>query len=609
MHAKAGRFTLLSRVTGLVLLASMGATSLMFAPKTASAAPEKVEALLIGDSVLNGLAQPYSAAGRAALAARHSFILDTAGCRRLITTSCRIPPGSAPTNAITVLRAWAGQFDRALVVAAGYDDPSSGEFGVGAAVDVMLAEARRQGIHHVIWLTYREAGGAGNEARFRQSNAVLRGRTDPELVIADWASRSAGMPSSWFSADGIHLGPQAAAAMGDLIGDTLDQIPVVPVRCTTGTWTGTAVPGGVVDTSPTTGGINLMTPVRAIDSRDLPGKLGAGRMLTVPIAGTNGIPADATAAIVSVTAVEPCADTFITVLPCGSTLPLASMVNADAVSIVANSGIVRLGNGALCVYTLQPTDVLVDVSGWIGPGGLGTTPVAPVRMIDTRPGQQQALAVAQQRLLAGHLLTVDVATLPGFDPAATAATVNLTAADPTAAGFLSVLPGPCAGLVLPPTTSNLNIIPAHDAATSATIGLGSGQLCIYSSTDTDVVVDLQALHGPTGGVVTAIDPRRLSDTRLSTRLLSGQARQIDLATTTAAAAIVNLTAVEPSSRGFLTLFPCGAGIPTVSNLNVVAGSVVANRALVSTGGSTRFCVYSNVDTDVVIDVEGYITAS
>ena len=85
------------------------------APTTAQANQPPVEALLIGDSVLNGLAQPYSAAGRAALAARHSFILDTAGCRRLITTSCRIPPAPAPTNAITVLRARAGQYDRALV--------------------------------------------------------------------------------------------------------------------------------------------------------------------------------------------------------------------------------------------------------------------------------------------------------------------------------------------------------------------------------------------------------------------------------------------------------------------------------------------------------------
>ena len=59
----------------------------------------------------------------------------------------------------------------------------------------------------------------------------------------------------------------------------------------------------------------------------------------------------------------------------------------------------------------------------------------------------------------------------------------------------------------------------------------------------------------------------------------------------------------------MTLYPCGSTVPTVSNLNFVAGAIVANRAVVSTGGSNQFCVFSNVDTDVVIDVEGLITPS
>jgi hypothetical protein len=566
-----------------------------------------VEALLIGDSVLNGLAQPYSAAGRAALAARHSFILDSAGCRRLITTSCRIPPAPAPTNAITVLRSRAGQFGRALVVAAGYDDPSSGEFGVGAAVDVMIAEARQQGIRHVIWLTYREAGGAGNIERYRQSNAVLRSRHDPELLIADWATASAGMPPSWFSTDGIHLGPQAAAAMGDLIGDALDQL--LPVRCTSGVWSGSDPPAGSPAAGPPVGGgANLMpAPVRFVDTRDLPGKLGAGRMMVVPVAGLNGVPIDATAAVVSVTAVEPCADTFVTVFPCGGAPPTTSTINARALSIVANSAVVRLGGGALCIYSNQPTDVIVDVSGWIAPTGLGTTPVVPVRLIDTRPGEKQALVVAQDRVHAGQLLTVDVASLPASDPTATAATVNVTAANPADAGFLSVLPGPCTNVSVPPTTSNLNVTRARDVAASATVALGAGQLCIFSSTDTDVVVDLQALHGMVGDAVTAVDPLRLVDTRDTQRLAAGQSLALAV-DATATAAIVNLTAVEPSADGFLTLYPCGSVVPTVSNLNFVAGAIVANRALASTGGNGQFCVFTSVDTDVVIDIEGYITA-
>jgi hypothetical protein len=609
MHVRASRGGCFQKVAPVAIALLVGVAPPVSAPATAEAAAPAVEALLIGDSVLNGLAQSYSAAGRAALAARHSFILDSAGCRRLITTSCRIPPAPAPTNAITVLRARAGQYDRALVVAAGYDDPPTGEFGIGAAVDVMIAEAHRQGIEHVIWLTYREAGGAGNAARFRQSNDVLRGRHDPGLILADWATVSAGMPASWFSADGIHLGPQAAAAMGALIGDALDQVPVVPVRCTTGVWSGSEVPPGSAAPAAAEGGLWLLpTPIRAVDTRDLPGKLGAGQMLTVQIAGINNIPDQATAALVSVTAVEPCADTFLTVFPCGAPLPTASVVNAKALTIVANSAVVRLGGGALCVYSLRPTDVLVDVSGWVAPGGLRSTTLAPVRLVDSRPGEHQTLPVAQRRLAAGTLLTVDLASSPGIVSGALAATVNVTAVNPAGNGFLSVLPGPCVSVSLPPSISNLNVTEGRDVAASATVAIGTGQLCVYTSTETDVVVDLQAAHGDIGGRMIAVDPQRIVDTRTTGRLAPGNALVLAVGNAPAGV-VVNVTAVEPSGRGFLTLYPCGSAVPIVSNLNVVAGAIVANRAVVSTTASGQFCVFSSVDTDVVIDLEGSITPS
>ena len=189
----------------------------------AEAAPPP-EAFLVGDSVMNGMAQTYGATSRALLAARHTFIMDTKGCRRLITTSCRIGDNPAPTNAITAIRANAGRYRTALVVGVGYNDPTTGSVGLTTAIDVILAEARRQGIPYVVWLTYRVAGPSAS--RFAAHNAVLRTKAsrEPMLVIADWATRSASLPSSWFSADGIHLGRDATVAMADLIADTLDRV-------------------------------------------------------------------------------------------------------------------------------------------------------------------------------------------------------------------------------------------------------------------------------------------------------------------------------------------------------------------------------------------------
>ena len=58
--------------------------------------------------------------------------------------------------------------------------------------------------------------------------------------------------------------------------------------------------------------------------------------------------------------------------------------------------------------------------------------------------------------------------------------------------------------------------------------------------------------------------------------------------------------------GFLVVYGCGlAQRPFVSNLNVAAVTV-ANRALVSTEGGRQLCVYTNIATDVVIDVEAWV---
>jgi hypothetical protein len=197
-------------------------------PTPSEASPSTPELLLVGDSMMHSLAQPYGASARALLGARHTFLLDTAGCRRLITTSCRIGSGPTPANAWTVVQARAGQYHRALVVAVGYNDPTYGAGSLAVAVDVLRAEARSQGIEHIIWLTYREAGPSAS--RFRAHNDLLRAKaaTDPNLIIADWALVSSFMPTSWFSSDGIHLGADAARGLADVIADAADLLDLLP---------------------------------------------------------------------------------------------------------------------------------------------------------------------------------------------------------------------------------------------------------------------------------------------------------------------------------------------------------------------------------------------
>ena len=596
----------------------VGLVPVVTAPVVGTASPVSAapaEALLVGDSVMNGMAQGYGAPARAALAARHSYVLDTAGCRRLITTSCSIGSAPRPSNALTVVRGRVGQYSGTLVIGVGYNDAPNGSAGVGAAVDVLIAEARSAGIADVVWLTYREAGSASNITRFRANNAVLRSKVGqyPELRLADWNAVSAGLPSSWFSDDGVHLGGSAASAMADLIGDALDARPANPgpstapvdPRCADARWTGDAPTSGAPAIGGTSGALHLLdAPVRLLDTRDRPGKVGSGRVVAVPIDGVAGVVGTATAAMVSVISVEPCADGFITAFPCGSAPPVASMLNAVARDVVANAALVAVGTGgSICIMASAATDIVVDLSGVVTDVGARTTPVAPVRLVDTRPGETQLVPVTQQRV-GGAGLTVDLGALfASANP--DAVSINLTAVDPAADGFLSVLPGRCGEVA--PSTSVLNMRAGRNAAAMTTARLVDGRFCVFANVAADVVIDLQATHGSAGAALTPVAPSRLFDSRGESRIEAGVERRLtDLLAPRVTAAAVNVTVVQPAGAGFVSLYPCASGRPTVSNVNVHPGTITANLAIVTSDGSGDVCLFSSVTTDVVIDLEAWI---
>jgi len=115
------------------------------------------------------------------------------------------------------------------------------------------------------------------------------------------------------------------------------------------------------------------TPVRVFDSRLAASELNpatAGRPLQggVPIrldiAGKQGVPTNAKAASINITVVDVGYPTFVTVYPCGD-LPVASNVNiAPGQAVAANGAMAKLsGDGDLCLYSLNPVHVVVDING------------------------------------------------------------------------------------------------------------------------------------------------------------------------------------------------------------------------------------------------------
>jgi hypothetical protein len=124
------------------------------------------------------------------------------------------------------------------------------------------------------------------------------------------------------------------------------------------------------------------------------------------------------------------------------------------------------------------TNVVLDVTGWYGPGGGDSTSVqTPTRLVDTRS------ALGGTRLAAGGTLPVTISR-----SSAESATVSVVAVNPDKAGFVTVRP--CDA---PAGTSTLNYVAGDTVANTATVGLdGQRRLCVTSSAATDVVVDLLA---------------------------------------------------------------------------------------------------------------------
>jgi hypothetical protein len=68
---------------------------------------------------------------------------------------------------------------------------------------------------------------------------------------------------------------------------------------------------------------------------------------------------------------------------------------------------------------------------------------------------------------------------------------------------------------------------------------------------------------------------------------------------------MNVTAVLPSQAGFFTVWPCGAPMPVASNVNFARGGVVANGVVTSLGAGGAVCLYSDQQSDVLVDVLGW----
>jgi hypothetical protein len=347
------------------------------------------------------------------------------------------------------------------------------------------------------------------------------------------------------------------------------------------------------------------------------GRRAAGSTTIVKVGGRAGVPSNATAAELTITAVRAGARGFVTVWPCSQSQPTGSSVNVAAGGTAANTVITGM-SGDVCVYTSAPMDLLVDLGGYV-PSGADYVAVGPGRLVETRPGlttfdgQQNGIG----RRATGSVTEVQVAGRVNVPGSATAVALNVTAVGAGARGFLTAWP--CGAPK--PVASSLNVAAGATTANAIMVKPGvGGKVCVFTSVPTDLLVDVTGYVRPTANF-TGLTPARLYETRPGQltidggqagvgRLAAGATAQVVVGgragvPTHAELVALNVTAVSPGAAGFLTVWNCTNPRPVASTVNFAANTATANSVLSAVHPIGRVCVYTSVATDLVVDVVGY----
>lgn len=223
-----------------------------------------------------------------------------------------------------------------------------------------------------------------------------------------------------------------------------------------------------------------------------PGPVPAETMIEVPIRGRGNVPAEATAAIVNVTAVTPEGPGYLTLWPCSDPRPTTSTVNYAPGQVVPNGAVIDLSAaGTLCIFTKATADVVLDVTGYLTAEMTPVHTMAPGRLFDSRAGSPLVDGVAAgPRLAAEQTIEVQIAGRGGVDPGARAAFLNVAAVDTDAAGYVTMWP--CTDPADPrPLASNVNYTPEMTRANNAVVRLSDeGTVCVFTKSGSDLILDV-----------------------------------------------------------------------------------------------------------------------
>lgn len=379
-------------------------------------------------------------------------------------------------------------------------------------------------------------------------------------------------------------------------------------------------------------------PTRILDTRTGNGapkaRVGPGGVVHLKVNGAGGV-GNATSVLLNLTVAGPTGGGFLTAYPSGTKRPTASSLNFRPGQTVANLTAVPVGaDGGVDLYNSAGyTDVIADLEGYntLTPGPDNATVLvhdAQVwgefrSVLDTRGDSALQLPklgkVGAGKSLTFRALLPDLHNVNQYEHLATSVVLNVTVTNATAPGFITAYkPGSSR-----PNASNLNFAAGETRSAMVVVPVDQGMVTLYNfSGSVDLLASVEGFYLPFGPStvpinkpMNAINPARVLDTRSGVGARKGpltatgkiQFKAAGVAGIPAGATgvLVNLTAVNSTTGGYLTVWGDLSDQPSASALNFMRGQVtpLLTYLPISHGYVGLYNPYGSVD--VIADVQGY----
>jgi hypothetical protein len=240
-----------------------------------------------------------------------------------------------------------------------------------------------------------------------------------------------------------------------------------------------------------------LSPCRVADTRNADGPLGGpylagGQERDFPVlnATSCNIPNNAQAYSLNFTAIPKSGGlSYLTVWPQGESKPLASTLNDQTGTIIANAALIAAGTGGgVAAYPSDNTDLVIDINGYFAPagsGGLSLYTVPPCRTLDTRHSTGA---------FNGELNPpAEVLDSPcDVWSTAHAYVMNATVVPPGQLGYLTLW----ADGQPQPLVSTLNAIDGAITSNMAIVPTNNGPIDAYAAGLTQLVLDISSYFAP-----------------------------------------------------------------------------------------------------------------